>query len=507
MAQVKEEQNRNKTATGFAGGSSRGEATKAEGRLGNSTENVRSNILPKKEAAENSKTQEKQTKTRGYKTFKLLRASSYLLRRFSEGEQKQRVTSCRFSVISQQNPVKVMHAKGRSFYQGLQVCGSVWSCPVCSDKISQTRREEANLALEYARKNNLYVYMITMTASHQLGDDLRELKETMMTAWRKMQRRQGWKKLRQEADKDTGVVTSKGIVGTIRALEVTYGRNGWHPHFHIIVFSSRRIQGKLEELSKTWVETLETLDLSASEEHGWQVQNASEVGNYIAKFGAAEEISMGSKKAGRFGSRTPFQLLDDYVSEKSSRAGDLFVEFALAFKGSRQLNWSDGLKKLVGVDEIDDEEAAKQEDDAVLHGVISYDDWKGDKKYLGHIGARYRRVKILEASDRGPEACTQAIYENVTDEDLWFDTETSQMNDQEPLIDDEDIQPIRSRSSGEMQQSDDPSCYKNRENVGGEEWQRILDSAVRALSSVPRETTRNGTYERSETPPRDGGTG
>ena len=40
----------------------------------------------------------------------------------------------------------------------------------------------------------------------------------------------------------------------------------------------------------------------------------------------------------------------------NERAGKLFQEFALAVKGERALNWSRGLKDLLGIDDIADSE-------------------------------------------------------------------------------------------------------------------------------------------------------
>jgi hypothetical protein len=33
-----------------------------------------------------------------------------------------------------------------------------------------------------------------------------------------------------------------GFVGTIRTVEVTYGRNGWHPHVHAVVLNERPLE-------------------------------------------------------------------------------------------------------------------------------------------------------------------------------------------------------------------------------------------------------------------------
>ena len=83
---------------------------------------------------------------------------------------------------------------------------------------------------------------------------------------------------------------------------------------------------------------------------------------YVAKWGAAEELTLTAKKEARSKTgRSPFQLLADYAERDDKQAGALFAEYAQTFKGLRQLVWSDGLKKLAGVDAMTDEEVAEQE--------------------------------------------------------------------------------------------------------------------------------------------------
>ena len=90
----------------------------------------------------------------------------------------------------------------------------------------------------------------------------------------------------------------------------------------------------------------------------FQVQGATAAGNYVGKWGAAEELALSGKKSAPRGAQ-PFQLLADYADQNDARAGALFAEFAGVFKGRRQLVWSPGLKKLAGIDEVSDEQAAE----------------------------------------------------------------------------------------------------------------------------------------------------
>ena len=86
----------------------------------------------------------------------------------------------------------------------------------------------------------------------------------------------------------------------------------------------------------------------------------------------------GHIKKGKAGGETPFDLLRAVLADKEDKqAAALFAEFAKAFKGKRQLSWSNGLKAKFNLVEKNDEElAAELEDNAELLGLISPDEWR-----------------------------------------------------------------------------------------------------------------------------------
>ena len=89
------------------------------------------------------------------------------------------------------------------------------------------------------------------------------------------------------------------------------------------------------QLREPWLASLRAEGLDGSGA-AFQVQGATAAGNYVGKWGAAEELALSGKKSGRAG-RSPFQLLADYADQNDARAGALFAEFAGVFKGRRQL--------------------------------------------------------------------------------------------------------------------------------------------------------------------------
>ena len=116
-------------------------------------------------------------------------------------------------------------------YKGLQTCGSVWICPVCSAKIAERRRVEIIQAMDAHKAAQGCVNLLTLTAPHQVKDDLVDLLAKQAKALNLF-----WS---DRVVKE--ILAEMGTIGQIRALELTHGRispqnNGWHPHYHILMF-------------------------------------------------------------------------------------------------------------------------------------------------------------------------------------------------------------------------------------------------------------------------------
>ena len=73
--------------------------------------------------------------------------------------------------------------------------------------------------------------MLTLTFPHYLGDNLKSLLSRLELA---LARFFGGRKAKAVFDK-------MGKIGHIKALEVTHGRNGWHPHFHLLIFTKQEL--------------------------------------------------------------------------------------------------------------------------------------------------------------------------------------------------------------------------------------------------------------------------
>lgn len=144
---------------------------------------------------------------------------------------------------------------GTASYSGLQTCGSVWVCPVCAAKIAERRRAEIIAAMSAHKATGGCINMLTLTAPHQRSDDLRELLAKQSTALHSF-----WNDRQVK-----GVFQAMGVIGQIRALEVTHGRkseqnNGWHPHYHVLLFSGSGVDLTNQDIPPVldWVITLYT---------------------------------------------------------------------------------------------------------------------------------------------------------------------------------------------------------------------------------------------------------
>jgi hypothetical protein len=268
-------------------------------------------------------------------------------------------------------------------YAGLQTCGSVWACPVCSAKIAERRRLEIQGAMTLHKAAGGCVNMLTLTAPHQFSDKLVDLLAKQAKALQAF-----WNSRQTKA-----IFKEMGTIGQIRALEVTHGRrseqnNGWHPHYHVLMFQGVGVDlvrfdapqmGDWQvRLYLVWAACCVKSGLgNPSYAHGLKLDDGSKAAKYVSKWGLEDEMTKGHTKKAIKG-ETPFDFLRSYLADASDKqAGALFKEFAETFKGKRQLYWSSGLKKRYAViDKTDEELAGTMDDYARLLGTITIDQWR-----------------------------------------------------------------------------------------------------------------------------------
>jgi len=316
---------------------------------------------------------------------------------------EKRVSKCCRIRANGQETVNVMHnARLQSaHYAGLQTCGSVWDCPVCAAKISERRRvDEVLPAMDKWRdQGGGQCLLLTLTNPHNISDVLLDLVKGQQKAIHRFWNNRAMKALQK------GI----GFVGSIRAWEVTHGLNGFHPHFHIILFVETGLD--LVELEEqfylAWSNACRLAKLAIPDRsHGVRLHDGTMAHAYASKgvWGLDHEITKGHLKKSNKG-RSPMDLIRSYVLDGDKQAAALFIEYSQAFHGKRQLYWSPGLKELFGIgDKTDEEVAGEQDETAVILGRIEWPVWKlvlkselrGEILELGRLGSWEAITRLLD---------------------------------------------------------------------------------------------------------------
>lgn len=315
-------------------------------------------------------------------------AASLLFPKGTPSKEVKGVGTCRWGMRSLVDGVDVnMSAyesgQQRASFSGLQTCGLVWQCPACAARISETRRRQVNSGLEWAKGQGYRIAMLTLTARHGAGDDLKSLLTGMKEAKRRLHQHRAWKRIKPD------------VVAVLTATEVTHGKNGWHPHFHMIVIvRTKAAEAGLALLGDPWRGALRAEGLDGADA-AFDCRDASTVGRYVSKWGAGEELTLSGKKRAKGKGRTPLNLLEAHKAG-NEEAGQLWLEYVSAFRRRTQLDGLSKLVRLAGIEELTDAEAAQDEaqDGQEQEGPIANidaDTWR--------TRARYRRTDILDAAE------------------------------------------------------------------------------------------------------------
>lgn len=258
----------------------------------------------------------------------------------------ERVAAC--GLVRIRNDIGFYQGATFAHYRGVESCSSVWHCAVCAHRIAEQRRQTVEAVLDAVYGDGGEAIMATFTLRHDAFDRVADVRNGVSAAWRAMQAGRPWEKIKDRF----------GIIGTVRAQEVTHGRNGWHPHIHVLLFVDRRLDGdELDALEwrlfDRWAARVAKVEggrygpVSRAGFDFRVCQKATAAGDYLAKWGDDYELSHGHMKVGRSG-RTPFQMLDD-AAAGDAEAARLFRDFGQTFKGTRQLTWSREIRARFGI--------------------------------------------------------------------------------------------------------------------------------------------------------------
>ena len=313
--------------------------------------------------------------------------------------------------------VEIRMKDGSAYYCGLETCGNVWLCPVCSAKIHHRRAAELREALTPWEAQGQAASLVTITVPHDLTDRLSKLLDAERAAWKRVTQGATWQRLKRRL----------GIAGHIIALEFTWGdENGWHPHYHVLLVHDQDLGAAAIAALHAYIHSRL---VAACSDHGLREPgqlhavridpnvSATAAGAYVAKGGQwtpAEEMTRGDLKTGRSGSRTPFQILADYYQTGDTRDRDLWHEYKRATRSLAAVRWSRGLRAMMAGSatepERSDEELAAADIGGNLIVVIQCPVWSRART------AGLEHAVLVAAEDGGLEAVNALISEAISGE-------------------------------------------------------------------------------------------
>lgn len=269
---------------------------------------------------------------------------------------------------------------GRVVLQGVETCGSVWCCPVCSAAVSAQRaRQVQGLVEAWGRSRSV---MVTATVRHDRGDRLAKEITGVARSWQRL-----WQGRAVAEAKERW-----GIGPWVRALEVTHGKNGWHAHLHAILCLHRELGSEVEDLRAAWSTrwcnaVVNELGNAAMPDpvYGVTVEPVHSA-SYLAKLGL--ELSGARKEARSRGGKHPYDLAHA-AADGDPLATMLWREYVGATRGRRQLTWSRTAQSLRGTDA----ELVASEGSGAIVLEFSPDEWKQLTSQRCGIAAMMRTIR------------------------------------------------------------------------------------------------------------------
>ena len=256
---------------------------------------------------------------------------------------------------------------GQARATNLRRCSSPWECPECAQRIGLRRREELQRLAERHRAAGGELYHLILTAQHSRGTDLKAMRRQISTAWQRCISGAPWLRWKKRHQ----------INGVVRALDVTYGRHGWHPHLHVLLLTDAPVPPRdLVRLRRfffdRWCRALGKLgtdscamqpprsDSMITRGRGVRLRVAV-VAEYLAEASImwADELGSHTMKQARGRNSTPWQILQritrGHYPTQGERNADrsIWRAWATEIRGARQLTWSRGLRNRYRVEQDD----------------------------------------------------------------------------------------------------------------------------------------------------------
>lgn len=330
--------------------------------------------------------------------FKNQRVSQLIhLKNRAPGAKSSRVENCYRLKSKRSHNVSLRKKEGaeKAHYGDLQSCGSVWACPVDSSIISERRSLDLQENFDTWRGMGCenVASMITWTTPHYLFQPLKNvltIQDKAMRIMKNQPQKNGYKRYKTIMDEMCSI-------GAYTGREVTFGRNGWHPHRHDVHFM---ICADIDQL-KRWRCELSIAFAIAFQKAGGEINNMdafykravridqiadddgyTRVSKYVTTvegdtWTLAKEATKGIVKTGKNGNITPFGMLEAIRQgdEHSALYSAKFWEYVSTMKGKKQFFPTPGLAKFLGTRFKTDQEVMQESSAGDHYAFLTDSQW------------------------------------------------------------------------------------------------------------------------------------
>ena len=256
---------------------------------------------------------------------------------------------------------------------GPRACQNSWACPECTARQMKKYSTRIAAALDALKDQGYAAAMFTFTIFHTIRQSCEDTFFLLRKAWEIMDKQKTWRRKK----KDGSYYVNAGIWSQfhnafqfthhVKTLEVTYGKHGWHPHIHMLIWFKKSDLQKLadweEKLNTEWSRCIDKAAklLYGTESERYKIRqfleskadrdDAEHLGLYISKtedgkirewtsgaylcgWGGENELTGLNLKSARKDNMTPFQMLDkawkiqNSDPIQSNRLVELYLNFA-----------------------------------------------------------------------------------------------------------------------------------------------------------------------------------
>ena len=241
---------------------------------------------------------------------------------------QDRAYVCLSGGISADKVRLIKDKKNKIHKTGCVRCNLTWACSNCRQIALQEKRSQLRYVTQ---KSNTDLIMLTLTMPHSRSDRLVEMMGTLKKAWNRFRNDRQMKRIQSQYGYDWGVST----------IEVTHGKNGFHPHFHVLFGLKDWQSSALESVSKViqeiWVRVCDAFrnnrTIATSNVFATRVTEVKdEFVEYVAKWSIYNEITDSSQiKKGKNGNKSISQL-EIEATEEYERTGRISREKFLVLR-------------------------------------------------------------------------------------------------------------------------------------------------------------------------------